>query len=51
VLYAVVRVSAFKIRKLAEAEKEAHIQKGWWKEPPDTCPVCKAKAKAFFKVG
>jgi rubrerythrin len=19
-------------------------------EPPDTCPVCKAKAKAFFKV-
>ena len=20
-------------------------------EPPDTCPVCKAKAKAFFKVG
>ena len=21
------------------------------KEPPDTCPVCGAKAKAFFKVG
>ncbi len=20
------------------------------KEPPETCPVCKAKAKAFFKV-
>ena len=32
VLYSVVRDSAFKIRKLAEAEKEAHIKKGWWKE-------------------
>ena len=32
VLYGVVRDSAFKIKKLAEAEKEAHIQKGWWKE-------------------
>jgi len=20
-------------------------------DPPDTCPVCGAKAKAFFKVG
>ena len=32
VLYGVVRDSAFKIRKLAETEKEAHIKKGWWKE-------------------
>ena len=32
VLYGVVRDSAFKIRQLAEAEKEAHIRKGWWKE-------------------
>jgi len=31
VLYGVVRDSAFKIRKLAEAEREAHIKKGWWK--------------------
>jgi len=31
VLYGVVRDSAFKIRKLAEAEKEVHIKKGWWK--------------------
>ena len=32
VLYGVVRDSAFKIKKLAEEEKAAHIQKGWWKE-------------------
>ncbi len=31
VLYGVLRDSAFKIRKLAEAEKSAHIKKGWWK--------------------
>ena len=31
VLYGVVRDSAFKIKKLAEAEREAHIKKGWWK--------------------
>ncbi len=31
VLYGVLRDSAYKIRKLAEAEKEAHIKKGWWK--------------------
>ena len=32
VLYGVVKDSAFKIRKLAEAEKQAHIKKGWWQE-------------------
>jgi hypothetical protein len=31
VLYGVVRDSAFKIKKLAEAERDAHIRKGWWK--------------------
>jgi len=31
ILYGVVRDSAYKIRQLAEAEKEAHIKKGWWK--------------------
>lgn len=31
VLYGVLRDSAYKIRKLAEAEREAHIKKGWWK--------------------
>jgi hypothetical protein len=30
VLYGVVRDSAYRIKKLAEAEKEAHIKKGWW---------------------
>lgn len=32
VLYGVVRDSAFKIKKLAEAERDAHIRKGWWKD-------------------
>ena len=32
VLYGVLRDAAFKIRKLAEAEREAHKSKGWWKE-------------------
>jgi len=31
VLYSVLRDSAYKIRRLAEAEREAHIKKGWWK--------------------
>ncbi len=32
ILYAVLRDAAFKIEKLAQAEKRAHIRKGWWKE-------------------
>ncbi len=32
ILYAVLRDAAFKIGKLAEAEKKAHIKKGWWKD-------------------
>jgi len=35
VLYGVLRDSAFKIRKLAESEKNAHIKKGWWKTDSD----------------
>ncbi|EFK08201.1 conserved hypothetical protein [delta proteobacterium NaphS2] len=31
ILYGVLRDSAYKIKKLAEAEKIAHIKKGWWK--------------------
>ena len=31
VLFGVVRDSAFKIKKLAEDEKEVHNKKGWWK--------------------
>lgn len=30
VLYGVMRDSAFRIRKLAEAEVAAHVKKGWW---------------------
>jgi len=32
VLYGLLRDSAFKIRKVAEQEKEDHIRKGWWPE-------------------
>jgi hypothetical protein len=32
VLYGVLRDSAFKIKRLAEEEKEAHRKKGWWQE-------------------
>jgi len=32
VLYGVLRDAAFKIKKLAEAEKLAHKRKGWWLE-------------------
>jgi hypothetical protein len=31
ILYAVMRDSAYKIRRLAEAEREAHVRKGWWR--------------------
>lgn len=32
VLYSVLRDSAYRIRQLAESEREAHRKKGWWKE-------------------
>ena len=32
ILYAVLRDSAYKIKKLAEAEREAHSKKVWWGE-------------------
>ncbi len=32
ILYGVLRDSAFKLRKLAETEKQNHIRKGWWSE-------------------
>ena len=31
ILYGVLLDSAYKIRKIAEFEREAHIKKGWWK--------------------
>jgi len=30
VLFGVLRDSAFKLKRLAEAERDAHIRKGWW---------------------
>jgi hypothetical protein len=32
ILYGLLRDSAFKIKKLAEQERERHIVKGWWPE-------------------
>ena len=31
ILYGVLRDSAYQIKRIAEAEKEKHIKKGWWK--------------------
>ena len=31
ILYGVLRDSAYKVKKLAEEEKEKHQKKGWWK--------------------
>jgi hypothetical protein len=31
VLYSVLRDSAYKIKQLAESEKDAHVKKGWWR--------------------
>jgi hypothetical protein len=31
ILFGVMRDSAYKIKQLAEAEKQNHIEKGWWK--------------------
>ena len=31
IIYGVLRDSAYKIKIIAEAEKEKHINKGWWK--------------------
>lgn len=36
ILYGVLRDSAYKVKKLAEQEKEKHILKGWWIEEPDS---------------
>ncbi len=32
ILYGVLRDSAYKLKKIAEKEKESHMRKGWWKE-------------------
>ncbi len=35
VLYGVLRDTAFKLKKLAEEERKAHILKGWWNPGKD----------------
>lgn len=30
IMYGILRDSAYKLQKIAEKEKEAHIKKGWW---------------------
>ena len=32
VLYGVIRDAAYRIKKMAEEERDAHIKKGWWKQ-------------------
>jgi hypothetical protein len=32
ILYGILRDSAYKLKSLAEKEKEAHRKKGWWNE-------------------
>lgn len=32
ILYGILRDSAYKVKNLAEEEKQKHINKGWWKE-------------------
>lgn len=36
ILFGVLRDSAYKVKKLAEQEKEKHIEKGWWIEESDS---------------
>lgn len=31
ILYGLLRDSAYKLMQMAEAEKRAHMRKGWWK--------------------
>jgi hypothetical protein len=32
IMYGVIRDSAYKIKQLAEKERNAHMRKGWWNE-------------------
>jgi hypothetical protein len=34
ILYGILRDAAYKIKQVAEMEREAHIRKGWWEEHP-----------------
>lgn len=32
ILYGIMRDSAYKLKQVAEKEKRAHVNKGWWKD-------------------
>ncbi len=32
IMYGILRDSAYRLKKIAEQEKKAHQQKGWWQE-------------------
>lgn len=34
ILYGILRDAAYKIKQVAEMEREAHIRKGWWENRP-----------------
>ncbi|MEJ5357228.1 MAG: hypothetical protein WHT06_01015 [Desulfobacterales bacterium] len=38
ILFGVLRDAGCKIRRLAEAERERHIRKGWWTGEPGETP-------------
>ena len=33
IMYGILRDAAYRLKKIAEQEKKAHQQKGWWHEP------------------
>jgi hypothetical protein len=35
ILYGILRDSAYKLKQLAEKEKTAHMEKGWWEADPE----------------
>ena len=35
ILYGILRDSAYKLKQLAEKEKTAHMEKGWWDTETD----------------
>ncbi len=30
IMYGILRDSAYRLKKIAEKERESHVQKGWW---------------------
>jgi hypothetical protein len=42
ILYGIMRDTAYKLKKIAEDEKQKHIAKGWWQKE---CPSKPAKTE------